>query len=779
MVTIVAPPADVLTAIPSKVFKLGQTVSAYISSTSNKKTINSPNSQNINKVSTTTDILNWRTLEDLPFEPYNNATAYSPNAFYIFNPPTDGSNYCDVYVNVIDMYGEFTGWVKDVNPMSAGLNNCDAYGNTSIIYNNYLYSFGGVSKFNPSVIMDNFVCPLNADSSLGAWSVINATPTNPGLYPGVAVYSGRIYIFLSGPEPSSATMQGIIYSAIINSDGSLGAWRLEIDNTSGLIDGLGYVKLHVWNEYLICTGASSYTNIVIFKINSDWTLSPIVDAVSGVLVADSLSPSIVIGDELYIFNKGGQTHKYVISLDPNNPTANALLSPEFYLPVPPINNSIGPFVRGDINNEGYIYTIGDSNDGTYRYFNKYPIITGNGITRYLEMSNLLYFLSIDSSILVTGNKVYYLGGKYYGISTDVVEFAKIAKDGTLGKFYETNLLAYPVFSACLIKGNNKVYLVGGFGGGFNGEPQVFDSPINTIQSATINADSSIGTWSTEPNTLPIKVASASSALIGNKIYIIGGTTAVPDPYGSYTNLTNAVQSATINEDGTLSAWSIEPLTLPQGICSGEVVVTNSYVYLIAGVVDVNAGFSSQVIYYTTINADNTLNAWILSPNTVPEYLRDFKLAVTSNKVFLIGGLDIINNIPVNTVYIADINTDGTLSSFVLSSNYLQVPMSNFGIAVTSQYIHLLGGYHFYNNSAIGMIQSAKFDGWANSNTSDYLIESEFTPITPASQVINGDLITVTGNPIVAPGRYLAVKIDTKQGDVVKQFKGEVWYGGPL
>jgi hypothetical protein len=774
MVTIVTPPPpiNVLTAIPSKVFKLGQVVSAYISSISNKKVINSPNSQNINKVSTTTDIVGWKVLEDLPFVPSYNATTYTGNAFYVFDTPTNGQEDCPVYVNSFDMYGELTGWVKDPNYMAGGANTTDVIGNTSMCYNGKLYSFGGTSVSYPHIV-DNFMCTINADNSLGTWSVITPFPTNPAAYPGIALHGTRIYAALAGGYSTfNGTLNtAYIYSAPLNGDGSIGAWRTEISQSSGLIEANGFIGLHVWNNYLICTGAKSYSSIVIFKINSDGTLSSILNATSGSVQVDNLSPVIVIGNELYTFPEDGQVYKQTISMDPANPTTNVLLSAEIYLPIDGNKNQCGPFVKGDINNEGYIYTLAVGNTYTYSYFNKYPIINGNGISRCIEINSRIDNSTVYPSILVTSSKVYALGGDP---NTPNIYVTSINSDGTLNEFVYYGDLVYPVTEATLIKSNNKVFLIGGTNGGEG----YGNLPVNTIQSATINPDGTLGPWSIEVNKLPHITGGASSVLIGNKIYVIGGYDGNLDAYGGYDSYVNVIQSTTINPDGTLGPWSIETNKLPQGVSSGDVVVTNSHVYLISGLVDGNSGLGAQVIYYTTINSDNTLNSWLLASIIAPN-LKDFKLVATANKVFLIGGTDIATINPVSTVYVATINTDGTLSAFVDSGNDLKVPQSGFSVAVTSNYIHLLGGVSFTNTNYFGMIQTAKFDGWVNSNTSDILPDGSFTPITVASQVVNGDLITVTGNPVVGSGKYLAVKIDANYGDTIKEFKGEVWYGGGL
>jgi hypothetical protein len=787
------PPVNVLTAIPSKVFKLGQVVSAYISSISNKKVINSPNSQNINKVSTTTDIVGWKVLEDLPFIPNYNATTYTANAFYIFGTPTNGQEDCPVYVNSFDMYGELTGWVKDPNYMAGGTNTADVVGNTSICINGKLYSFGGTSSSYGSIV-DNFMCTINADNSLGTWSVITPFPApideSPGVYfYGVKTvfYGNRIYASLCvgvnnyvdvyDPENNVATSYNdpiyalYIYSAPLNGDGTIGAWRTEINSDSELFYGYTYTPLHIWNNYLICTNVKSDNSIIIFNINSDGTLSPILDAISGNAQAGSLSPAIVIGNELYTFTIAGQVYKQTISMDPANPTTNVLLSSEIYLPTDANKNQCGPFVKGDINNEGYIYTLAVDNTNTYSYFNKYPIINGNGISRCITVKNALDYSPIYPSILVTSSKVYNLGGDF---SYPKAYSANINLDGTFDQFVKTNDLAYPIVAATLIKSNNKVFLIGGA----NGVDGYGNYTVNTIQSATINPDGTLGPWSIEVNKLPHITGGASSVLIGNKIYVIGGYDGNPDAYGGYDSYVNVIQSTTINPDGTLGPWSIETNKLPQGVSSGDVVVTNSHVYLISGLVDGNSGLGAQVIYYTTINSDNTLNSWLLASIIAPN-LRDFKLAATANKVFLIGGTDIAAINPASTVYVSTINVDGTLSAFVDSGNDLQVPQGGFGVAVTSNYIHLLGGSSFNDTKYFGMMQTAKFDGWVNSNTSDILPDGSFTPITVASQVVNGDLITVTGNPVVGSGKYLAVKIDANYGDTIKEFKGEVWYGGGL
>ncbi|MEO7110083.1 MAG: hypothetical protein ABI183_06570 [Polyangiaceae bacterium] len=83
----------------------------------------------------------------------------------------------------------------------------------------FLYSVGGVDNDSPIANVDR--APINADGSLGAFTELTAIPRATGGMTGAIV--NNVIVFAGGSRGAAVTDQA--YSAVINSDGSLGAWN--------------------------------------------------------------------------------------------------------------------------------------------------------------------------------------------------------------------------------------------------------------------------------------------------------------------------------------------------------------------------------------------------------------------------------------------------------------------------------------------------------------------------------------------------------------------------
>lgn len=145
-----------------------------------------------------------------------------------------------------------------------------------------------------------------------------------------------------------------------------------------------------------------------------------------------------------------------------------------------------------------------------------------------------------------------------------------------------------LFSPQAIVTKNRVYLLGGYNGSDN---------IKTVYTAPINADGTLGTWTTGTS-LPIAIGSAQAIVTKNRVYLLGG-------YSSSLTTLATVYTAPINADGTLGAWTTGA-SLPGGLRSGQSIVTKNRVYLLGGYTTV---YSS--IVYTAPFADG----WEITENS--------------------------------------------------------------------------------------------------------------------------------------------------------------------
>lgn len=167
----------------------------------------------------------------------------------------------------------------------------------------------------------------------------------------------------------------------------------------------------------------------------------------------------------------------------------------------------------------------------------------------------------------------------------------------------------------------------------------------------INGSNAIAFTSASSGTTLSATTSAGAIVVTkNKAFIFGGTNGA--------NI-NTIQTATIADDGTMGAWSNLTLTLPSGLRHFQIVTTKGYVYVIAGV---GAGNSSNFIYRSPIDSAGNLGAW-QTDGTLPAGLSGHQVFVTSGYMYVIGGSIDGGTTAVNTVYKSPITADGSLGTW--------------------------------------------------------------------------------------------------------------------
>jgi len=199
---------------------------------------------------------------------------------------------------------------------------------------------------------------------------------------------------------------------------------------------------------------------------------------------------------------------------------------------------------------------------------------------------------------------------------------------------DTSLPDVLAYSQAIVT-SNRVYLLGGRNGG---------GYVSTVYTAPINADGTLGTWTTDTS-LPDVLAYSQAIVTSNRVYLLGGRNG-----GGYVS---TVYTAPINADGTLGTWTTDT-SLPDVLASSQAIVTSNRVYLLGGR---NGGGYVSTVYTAPINADGTLGTWT-TDTSLPDALAYSQAIVTSNRVYLLGGRN--GGGYVSTVYTAPINADGTL-----------------------------------------------------------------------------------------------------------------------
>lgn len=147
--------------------------------------------------------------------------------------------------------------------------------------------------------------------------------------------------------------------------------------------------------------------------------------------------------------------------------------------------------------------------------------------------------------------------------------------------------------------------------------------------------------------------------------------------------------ARINSDGTLGSWFTSTTPLPDFMYASGSVVYKNNIYLIGGVT-LTTGVTNKV-YRTVVNPSNGSISSFEEVTSLPHSFNSSNQAIiVGTKIFVVGGGDSFG--PLNTVYFTDVNPNGTLQPWQLSSHTLPKPIAGGAVAFLKGYLYILGGY---------------------------------------------------------------------------------------
>ncbi|MFC1623920.1 hypothetical protein ACFL28_01185 [Candidatus Omnitrophota bacterium] len=288
-------------------------------------------------------------------------------------------------------------------------------------------------------------------------------------------------------------------------------------------------------------------------------------------------------------------------------------------------------------------------------------------------SNTLPAIRSYHSSVVANGYVYAIGG-YNTTHENTVYYAKLNADGSVGTF-STNSNTLPAIRSghTLVVANGYVYVLGGD-----------DSDAgykDTVYYAKLNADGSVGTFSTNSNTLPAAISSHSSVVANGYVYAIGGVNSSPASV-------NTVYYAKLNADGSVGTFSTNANTLPAITTYQSSVVANGYVYVIGG--GPIAGPNRNTVYYAKLNADGSTGTFSTNANNLPEIRGGHSSVVANGYLYVIGGISSSPNYK-NTVYYAKLNADGSTGTFSTNANTLPAARMYHSSVVANGYVYAIGG----------------------------------------------------------------------------------------
>jgi N-acetylneuraminic acid mutarotase len=292
-------------------------------------------------------------------------------------------------------------------------------------------------------------------------------------------------------------------------------------------------------------------------------------------------------------------------------------------------------------------------------------------------------LATATSVVYNGH-VYVMGGADNVGLVSTVYSAPLNPDGSLGTWTtEANALPQPLANSNSVAYNGYVYVVGGYDGFF----------VNTVYSAPLNPDGSVGTWTTESNALPATLSNPATVAYNGYVYVMGGFDG--------TNRQSAVYSAPLNPDGSVGVWTTEANALPQVRSDLYSVVYNGHIYAIGGYDGIDV---VSTVYSAPLNPDGSVGAWTTESSALPQGSAGATSVVYNGHVYVMGGYD--NFGLVSTVYSAPLNPDGSLGTWTTESNALPQALFVATSVVYNGYVYVMGGYN--DISIFDTVYSARF-----------------------------------------------------------------------
>lgn len=186
-----------------------------------------------------------------------------------------------------------------------------------------------------------------------------------------------------------------------------------------------------------------------------------------------------------------------------------------------------------------------------------------------------------AAIEVTGRRLFVIGGDAPS-PLPTIEHAEIDGDGDLAPFFMTvTTLAAPRTGAMSIVLGNSLYILGGSDGA---------QDLATVERAQIATDGSLMAFSSQA---PLSSLRLSGALLGDKLYVIGG---------SDSNSLSSIEVADIS-GSDLGAFQLAPIALQAERTSAAAALLGNKLYVFGG-----DGLSGPVssVEVATIASDNTL-----------------------------------------------------------------------------------------------------------------------------------------------------------------------------
>jgi len=536
-------------------------------------------------------------------------------------------------------------------------------GHGSAVYNGYMYLVGGVNA--GTTVSSVHYAPLNANGTVGAW-VANATSL-PAARAGLTSVAVNGYLYAFGGQDTTGAYTATSYYAPLNADGSVGTWA----TTTALPVAISEVGVTSYNGYMYITGGTTGTGVFVNSvryaaINSGGTLAATWTSGTNLTANRGIHASMANNGFLYIIGGyDGTTPNATVQFAPINSggsigtwtSTTSMPTARYYIEARIYNGYV--FIAGGRSSSGV-----DNNSTIYAKINADGTlgswVTGTSFTNARNNQGMEIY---NGYIYITGG---WNGSTYYGD----VQYAPLAAImGGTQAWQTTTAMNLGIYGHATVMYNNFIYVIGGYGGG------VYRSDV---RYAPVNANGTIGTWTTSPNTMSIVRFNLGAAVYNGYIYVTGGQQAA----GVFSN---TVEFAKINADGTIGTWTTSGNAFTTARHGHVTVAYNGKLYVVGGGDSANVALAD--VKYATINADGSIGTW--SDTTATTAARDTEGFIYGGRLYILGGVN--GTTYSNTLRYATINADGTLGAWTTSPNLFATARSRLAATAVNGYMYLSGG----------------------------------------------------------------------------------------
>ena len=293
-------------------------------------------------------------------------------------------------------------------------------GSQAIVTKNRVYLLGGG---NGSVVTSTvYTAPINTDGSLGTWIT---TTSLPGILSNTQAIVTKNRVYVLGGLTAAGAPTSVVYTATINADGTLGSW---VTGTS-LPDVLSHSQAVVTKNRVYLIGghkgaAGAVTTVYTTPINSDGTLGSWTTGTSLPTALHGCS-AIITKNRIYVIGGASsataQSTIYSATINSDGLFGSWNTEPSF-----PVNNyNANIYISKNI-----VYIIGGSatNSTTVTASVYRSTINSDGVLGPWVLGTSLPSGFCQFSLIVVNNKIYTLGG-YNGVSVLSTVYTAIISEG--------------------------------------------------------------------------------------------------------------------------------------------------------------------------------------------------------------------------------------------------------------------------------------------------------------------------------------------------------------